>query len=323
MSSSMILLNLNGFSFTLYALLAILGFILAAGLSCFFAPRHKISRGNAAVFALLAGVLSLMLGRIIYCVVRFDSLFHDEIGNSLGLAPFFDMGIGSVSIVGAALGIPLAALICACAAHQKMASFLDLAALPATAYFCFMRFIEPLSGQGYGDFVENPAFCFYPLARPTAWDEWLQSICSIEAILILAVLIALWFLQKRTRRQGSLALYAAALLAATQVLPEAFRRDNVLYIFIFARVTHIGCAFVLFFSLLIPLIHGKKHGLSTRALVVELLLMLLGLGLCIGVIYALDKTTISQALLYTVMVLDLAGLTFPACRRIHLEDRRG
>lgn len=314
-------LTILTFSITLYAMLAILAFICVSAWACLAAPRFRVRRRVAVPFAALAGGLSLILGRIVYCAVRFDSLFYDELGAGLGIAPFFDTGLGSVSAVGPLMGVPLAAVICAAASRGRIADYMDLAALPATAYFCFMRFIEPLSGQGYGDPVENPAFCFYPLARPNAWDEWTQSVCSVEAFLLLAVLAVLCLLCKKRRRPGSLALYAAALLAASQILPEAFRRDDVLYIFIFARVTHIGLAFLLFFSLLIPLIHGKKRGLSTRVVIVELLLMALGLGVCIGVIYALDKTNLSQPMLYAVMGAALIGLSFLSCRRILKEDR--
>ena len=130
-------------------------------------------------------------------------------------------------------------------------------------------------------------------------------------------------MRNRTKKPGTLALYAALLFSVSQILPEAFRWDEVLYIFIFARVTHIGLAIMLFFTMLLPLIRAKKQGLGAGIFCLELGLTVIGIGLCILAIYALDKITAwPPAFVYTDWALVLILLTGLVGRRIHKEDLR-
>ena len=311
-----------GVTVTRYALYALLGFLAAAALGAALAKRYGVRARAAVGFAVLAGVLGLLAGRAVYCLVRRDSLFFSDMGEFLGLAPLFDFTVGRVSVVGAVLGVALAALACRLLTRRPASAYLDCAVLPGLAYYAFMRFIEPLSGQGYGDLMTQEALCFYPLCRMNDWGDWTLSVSFIEGVLAVAVLFSLAFIAKKCRRSGTLTLYAATLLAATQIIPESLRCDDVLYIFIFARVTHIGCAALLFTALLTALLHGVRNGLRGRTVVMELALSLLGLGVCIGTIFALDKTNLPPLAVYAVLLAALAALTTLNCRRIRKEDLR-
>lgn len=314
---------LPGMEITLYALLAAIGFAFFAGLMIFFAPRFHLSCKTSGLYALLSGLLGLFLGRVLFCLVRMDTLFYDEMGEPLGLVPFFDPAAGSVSIVGIVLGAVLSALLCRLFTGRSASLILDHAALPALFFFAFMRFIEPLSGNGYGIPMEDSPLAFVPFAIINDWGEAMLSVCFLEGLLALLIAVFLFFMRGRAKKPGTFALYAALLFSVSQILPEAFRWDDVLYIFIFARVTHIGLAVMLFVTMLISLIRGKKQGLSTTALCLELLLTLLGVGLCILAIYALDKITAwLPAFVYSGWALVLILLTFLVGRRIHKEDLR-
>ena len=317
------LISFLGMEMTLYALLAILGYLLFAGLMIAFAPKFRLSRRVSGLYALLSGVLGLLLGRLIFCLVRMDTLFYDEMGEPLGLAPFFDPAAGSISIVGVILGTVLSALLCRLMTRKTTASILDCAAIPALLFFSFMRLIEPLGGNGYGIPMEESPLAFPPFAIINDWGEAMLSVCFIEGVLGLLIAAFLFFMQGRTKKPGTLALYAALLLSVTQILPEAFRWDDVLYIFIFARVTHIGLAVMLFAVMLLSLLRGKKQGLGTGAFWRELALTLMGICLCILAIYALDKITAWPAeYVYTGWTLVLLLLCFLGVRRIHKEDIR-
>lgn len=315
-------LSLFGLDMTLYSLLALLSCLAFGGISLFFAPKHRLSRAAAGLHFVISGVLGLLFGRLIYCLVRADSLFYGSMGEFLGLSPFFDLRYGSVSIVGIFLGFVLAAGITGKLMKQSAARLMDHALLPAIAYFTFMRFIEHLGGHGNGDYLENPALCFFPIARSNEWGDWFVAVNTIEGFLGILLLLVLLFLCRICKKPGTLTLYGATLLAATQIIPESLRFDDVLYIFIFARVTHIGLALMLFTSLLLPLLQGQKQGLSGRAFWLEMGIMLLGIGLCIGAIFALDKTNLPKLLVYAVLFLTLVGLTFLNFRRIRKEDIR-
>ena len=235
-----------GMEITLYALLAGIGFACFSGLMLLFAPKSGFSRRAAGLYALLSLVLGVLLGRLIFCLVRMDTLFYDEMGEPLGLSPFFDPTAGSVSVVGVVLGAVLAAPLCRLITHQSPAQMLDYTAIPSMLFFAFMRFIEPLSGNGYGIPMEDSPFAFAPFAIINDWGEAMLSVCFLEGVLGLLIAAFLFFIRSRVKKPGTLALYAALLFSVTQILPEAFRWDDVLYIFIFARVTHIGLAAMLF-----------------------------------------------------------------------------
>ena len=315
-------ISLFGLEITVYALLGIV-FYLAFSLLAVFSVGKKITRSAAALYCLLSGVLGLLLGRLIFCLVRMDTLFYDEMGEYLGLAPFFDPILVSVNVSGVMLGMILAALLCRLLTGKNAAAYLDQAALPALSFFALMRFIEPLSSQGYGIPLEDSIFAFFPLANYNDWNEaWMLNVSFIEGVLAVLVILALILLKKKIRKPGTLTLYAATLLAATQIIPESLRCDDVLYIFIFARVTHIGLAAMLFICLLIPLLQGKKAGLGQKAFWAEIGLMLLGIILCIASIFALDKTNLPKLLVYAMLFATLVGLTILNFRRIHKEDLR-
>lgn len=322
MTDQLLTISILGMDITVYALMGIGYYLLLSCLSIFRAGK-RISRPAAALYALFSGALGLLLGRAVYALVRMDTLFYGDMGEFLGLAPFFDTGAGSVSIVGVILGLTLSALILGRLTGKRAALYLDHAVLFAIAYFILMRACEHLGGHGNGDLLMEPALCFAPLARENEWGDWFLAVNNIEAVLGAAALLALLRLQKGVKKPGTLSLYAAVLFAATQIIPECLRWDDVLYIFIFARVTQIGLAVMLFASLLIPLIKGSRAGLSKKALAMEITLMLLGILLCIGTIFALDKTNLPKLLIYAVMLLALSGMAFLACRRIHKEDIRG
>lgn len=316
------LVSIGNLNITLYALLAFIAYVLLFLAAVLTARQGKGFRSAILWHGLMAGVLGLLLGRGVYCAVRADTVFYGSMGEFLGIAPFFDPAFGSVSIVGVWMGFCLAAPLSGRLTGQRPAAILDHAIIPGWMYFIFLRLIEPLSGQGYGTFLENPALCFAPLARANEWGDWFVAVDHIEAILGFIALIALWMLKKKAQKPGTLSLYAATILAATQIIPESLRCDDVLYIFIFARVTHIGLAVMIFLALLLPLLKGLKGGLRIRAFWTELALMIVGIGLCIATIFALDKTNLPKLLVYAVMFFTLAGLAVLNFRRIHKEDCR-
>lgn len=307
--------TLFGAEVTVYFLLAAAACLVFAGLMI-LTWRKKSARpaAPAALFAVLAAVLGLFLGRLIYCSVRFNRMFYDEMGDWRGLLPFFLPGEGSVNVIGSVLGCLLAALCAGKIAKAKPAELLDCAAVPGLMLFAALRFIEPLSGQGYGPLVESPLLCWTPLSIDSGWDSWSLSVCFIEGLLLLAVALTVWKLP--CKKSGARALYALALTAGSQIIPETFRQDNVLLIFIFASVTQIGYAVLLFSALAVSL-----RGMGRKAAMCEIPLYLAGVALLIGAEFALDKTEWSPLLLYLGMLLVLGGMTAMTLHRIRQHDK--
>ncbi|MBE5786648.1 MAG: hypothetical protein E7324_03820 [Clostridiales bacterium] len=316
-------LSLFGMNCTLYGLLAAVFYLVLAGAMVFFAPAAKRSRLAVGMHMLLTGFLGLLLGRGIYCLIRADALFYDEIGEFLGIGPFFDLSCGGVSFVGALMGIMLAALITRLFTKVSVGGLMDYAVLPGLLFYIAMRLIAPLAGLGKGDLIENPALSFAPLARTNEWGDWYLAINNVEVLLAAIVAITVLLLKKTVKKEGTLSLYAFTLFILSLIIPEHLTRDDHLTIFVFARINHIGMALTLFFCMLIPLVKGAKRGLRPLAFVVEMALLVLGLGLCILAIFAFDKITAWPAeFVYAGWTLVLVLLTLLIGRRIYKEDHR-
>ncbi|MBR5111246.1 MAG: prolipoprotein diacylglyceryl transferase [Clostridia bacterium] len=308
--------SLFGGEITLYGILMILACLLAGAGLILLSGRKGIKRPSAAVYCLLAAALGLLLGRLIYCAVRFDRVFYDAMGDFMGFLPFFDVRVGSLNIGGVMLGCILAAPLAARIGKGKAAGYLDCAVFPGLSLFIAERLAEPLVGKGYGVYLYDASFAFYPLAMQTYMDEYALSVCFIEAVLAAALIFALTALAKKRLQTGQLFLCALTLFCACQIMPESLRHDDVLFIFIFARVTQICYALMLAGAQIAALARARRNGLGFRQAVTEFLLLLAGAGICIGAEFALDKTNLSHTLIYTVMIAVLAGMAALVLRRI-------
>lgn len=315
-------IEIGGMSLTVYALLMIIGYAAAVGLAALLGKKRGLKPAGMCVYGVLAALIGLFIGRAIYTGVLWDWIYLDELGEFIGIGPFFDVTNGSINVIGPLCGVLIAAPIVAKLTKARASAYLDAAAIPALLLFLFARAIEPLSGQGYGDLLMNEALCFFPIALVNDMGDYSLSVCFIEAVLAAVVLAAVCLLQKKVKRPGTLAQYALVLLCLSQILPESLRRDNVLYVFIFARVTHLGLAFALGLTLIRLLVQGAKNGLDMKSIVLDSLGLAAGIGLCIATIFALDKTNLPKLLVYAVMVVSLLELGFVICRRIHKEDIR-
>ena len=233
------------YDMTLYAILMAVFAVGMTVLTAFLGKKKGLKAVGICLYGAMAAVLGLFLGRAVYCAVCWYEVFFDYMGNFAGVLPFFDPEIGSVNVMGIAAGLLLAAPIAAAIAKGKTAAYLDAAAIPALGMYILARVIEPLTGQGYGDF-----------------KEMYVDVCYVEAILTAIVLGVVIWLGKKVRKPGTLAQYALVLWALAQIFPEALRCDNVLYVLVFARVTHLGLACTVGFALLRLLWQGAKHGLG-------------------------------------------------------------
>jgi prolipoprotein diacylglyceryltransferase len=311
-----------GGNISLYAFWVVLGALVACVWTVYRAHKYGAGEGGAVFFSALSGALGLFLGRAIYCGVRFNVLFYDPMGDFVGFAPFVDLNQGGVSVIGVIFGVLLAALLAgAVSGKGKALALLDSAAVPGLALFAWARFVEPLSGLGFGDVIENEAFCRFPFAIENSWGDYCLSVCFIEAVLAALLALTMLIAGRFCRKKGTVGGIALALLCVSQIMPESLRHDDVLLLFIFARVSQMGYAVLLAGTLAAGLIRGGKRGLNGKTMVLEIVLLLLGLGILIGAEFALDKTNWPDAAVYAGMIATLLALGFLVVRRLAKEDR--
>ena len=297
------------------------GALIAAVWAVYRAHRHEVNGFAALLFVLLAGALSLALGRAVYCAVRYERMFFDPRGEFIGLAPYLDLSEGGFSVIGVLLGVLLAAAIAGPITRSSGLKMLDCAAVPGMALFACYRLLEPMNGSGFGDLLTNEEFCRFPFAIENGFGDYSLSVCFIEAVLAALVFLFLVIFDRFCKKKGTLAGVGLALLCVTQIMPSSLRLDDVLYLFIFARVSQMGYAALLAGTLAAGLIRGGRNGLGAGIIVLEIFLMLLGIAVCVGAEYALDKTNLSDTLVYGVMIAVLAGLGALTVHRLVKEDR--
>lgn len=278
--------------------------LTSLGLALLLRKKQGFSAAQICLYGAAAAALGFLFARAIYCMVYGYEVFQDEMGEFAGILPFFDPNAGSANVMGFVAGVLLAAPVTAAMTKKKAADYLDMAVVPALVLYILARVIEPLSGQGYGDMMG------YEVC--VSW---------IEAALTAIVLCAVPFLRKKSHLPGTMFQYALVLWCLVQILPESLRTDDALFVIIFARVTHLGLAVTLGFTLIRLLVkQGKRIG--ARAIVLDVIGLAAGLGVAIGTIFALDKTNWPKLLVYALMIASLVELGFVICRRIHKEDVR-
>lgn len=296
-----VILYLGSLELPLSWLLLAAGYLGAMALLC--RGKSPLPRKARVLYGVLAAVLGLLIGRGVYCAVRWYEVFLDELGDFRSVLAYLDTTVGSANVMGIFAGLLLAAPLTAKLTKTRAAEHLDAAVVPALALYAFARAVEPLSGQGYGSLM-GMDLC-------VSW---------VETVLTLLLLALVPTLRKKSRLPGTLAQTAITLWCLTQILPESLRCDEALYVFVFARVTHLGLAFTLGLTLIRLLVTEGKRGLPAKAILLDVLGLAVGIGVCIATIFALDKTNLPKPLVYGVMLLSLAELGFVILRRIRKAD---
>ena len=295
---------LGDFEFPIHWL-ALLGCgVVTLMLALHLSRKRGFSVQQVCLYGLIAAALGFVIGRGVYCVICFEDIFMDEMGEFAGPWRFFDSTVGSVNVMGFVAGILLAAPITAALTKRKAAEYLDMAVAPALVMYILARAVEPLSGQGVGDFIEMEV-----------------CVSHIEAVLTAILLAFVPFLRGKSRKAGTLFQYVLTLWCLAQILPESLRLDDSLSVFVFARVTHLGLAVTLGVTLLRLLVKNGKQ-IGAKGVALDVIGLAAGLGLAIGAIFALDKTNWPKLLVYAMMVAALVWLGYVICRRIHKEDVR-
>lgn len=314
------MLTILGWNVTVYG-------VIVTALCIFFAAAlaiNLIKKGKKLFpifgFVCTAAIFGLLLGRAVFCAVRFVSMFYDPMGRFSGISAFFRISMGSLCVIGVVVGVIFAAFPGAKMLKMSVSSLLDEMVLPGLLLFALIRFAEPFSGQGYGSSVIHPLLCRVPLGIMNDWGEWFFSVCFLEGALLLAMAIGLRVL--RCKKPGSKALLALVLIAGCQLLPESLRRDNALRIFVFVRVNQLGYAVMFLIGAVMAWIKGKKQGLSGKKIGLEAAGVLMGMLLLMAGEYALDKTAWPDMGIYLAMLAVNIGILFVVLHRIFVEDRR-
>lgn len=294
---------------TVYALLMALSAAMAAGFAAVHLSRAGFSPRAAEIFVLLAIPLCLLFSRAVFVAARLS--FFLERGDGMA----FRLWQGGYTIWGAILGFLLAGYLNARITGHRAPKLLDALAPAGMLMVALGRFLEGAAAQGFGE-ESLPALRFFPFSVKNVFGEWRWAVFMLEGLA--ALLFMLIVLKDKDLYPGWRIRHALALLCASQILFESFREDEFLR-WGFVRAGQVFPAVLLFALLLEALYKGggwrapRHQALSLFAL---LILAVTALE------FALDKTTLSTALIYTLMLLAVSGL-YALVRRVgHPAKRR-
>lgn len=253
---------------------------------------YKIHHLDLALYTIIP---AFVFARISYCLARFSFYFLE-----MGPVSVLRTWEGGFMLYGAVLGALLGAGFLAKKRGADVAATLDEITCPGLLAVAVCRLGEWVTGEGVGAWIENPLLMRLPFAVCNEYGEWQLAVFLWEA---LAVAVLLVFMLRMKGGHGERVLSALLLYACCQVLLESLRMDSCLKVG-FVRVSQVLSAVVI---LGVTMIRARRNGgraiMLRRAAMIAVLVALIG-----GIEWALDKTVVSNILLYAVMMAACLGL---------------
>ena len=308
-----VLFEIFGLPVTLYAALLVCAF--AAGLLLLHMNQRKagLAADTAEIFALLALPLGLVGARVFYVLARLPLYMEIGLGNVLRL---WD---GGFALWGAVGGAVVAAILTAKITKQSAVKLLDALAAPAALTIAIARFAEFASGEGIGLEVENELLQFFPLAVfDPEWEVWFFAIFMAEGIAALIICVLLQW--KNFPRTGDKAKLFLVLYCSAQILLESLRRDQFLR-WLFVRVSQLTAVLVLgglmFYALYKWVKAPKASRMAVKPLIINWVIFLLGVGICIAMEFAVDKSADMPVwLCYCIMAVCCVAFGWTSCKLV-------
>lgn len=296
------LFSLLGLPVYPYAVFLVAGALLGLIMALRRARRTRFAPGAVLTFAALAVPLGLIFGRLIYCACRYVDLLD------YGLGYLFRVDYGGFALMGAALGLLLAAFAAAKIEGVSFLSLLDCVLPGLMLLLAAARFGEGATTNGLGPEVSCEALRFFPLAMRGLYGEYCYAVFMGEGLT--ALIAAVWTQSQgvsyadadNAPPRGWTAGCALIIVCAAQIVWESARRDEVLKNG-FVRYTQIFAAVVLFIVLLCALIKMRPAPAFTAAVIAIFLALL---GVCGFVEFLIDGKVIQSVPIWLCYLLSSA-----------------
>ena len=282
--------------------LALLGAALVScGALVLCCARTGLGARRGVLTALLAVPLCVVCARGYYL------LMNNVIGGAFLMGGLISPYPYEHAMCGSVLGAMLAAVLAARLTGERPARLLDSLAPAGLLMLALARAAEVLSDFGWGQVIDDPALCFFPVAAQDMFGQWHGAVFMLESVLALAVLAAV--LLRKGRVLGGRFAFALVCWSMAQIFCESLRAETLRWGFV--RVQQVQCAV---FALIVLAVGSVKAGQRGRRLALPWGVYLLGVALVVGLEYALDKLPMPRALDYALMALVLAAMGWAALR---------
>lgn len=272
-----------------------LGSALACtGLFVFLSRKLRRHVQLSLITLVLGAVLGTVCAKLVYYLTQIDFMIANGWLRSL-VNPDPAEWCFSGGAIGAVLGAVLAARI----TGVKPSAALDALA-PAGALMAAMARFGGYFLQdamiGLGEYLEDPALCFFPLAVVNEWEEYYLAVFMLEGAwaLIVAALSLTCFQKKRFAR-------TIFYICLAQIFFESLHSDSISWLFV--RVEQL-LSMIVIAAVILLYIRWMRPEKGWPALAVCVVCA----GLFVGVEFALDKTSWPIPAIYGAMLLGMAAL---------------
>ncbi|MBQ6563334.1 MAG: prolipoprotein diacylglyceryl transferase [Clostridia bacterium] len=267
------------------------------------ARKQGLKPETASWLPVIAIPLSVLLSRLLYCLCRMTWFLEQ------GAGWFFSFTDGGFMMFGAFGGLLLATWLTARMTNQKFTRVADAVSAPGLVLYGLGRIADLIAGQGYGwpiddwfsvdafDAEEYTGMSLFHLEDASFFEglpfsvqdsyygnyRWAVALFIGVAALVFAVVI--WKLH--TRREGSRAIMASAILCSLTVLMESMRQDDLMRWGV-VRVSQILSAVA--FAVLLLLCQLRRPRPVPRASIIrQWVSLLLSMGLVMAAEFMLEK----------------------------------
>lgn len=282
-----------------YGCFVALGLILLLASTYALRKRRNIPGDTVLLFGVTALPLSLVFSRLLFCALDFN--FHSV----FSLRAVLSFWGGGFSMVGALLGIALAAFIIGRKQDICPLKIMDTAVIGILLFMACERLGEPYTELlGRSRPLVSEAFKNSFLAIGDEYDSYLRTY-ALQALSCLLIAAYLFVFGKKERKNGDVLLMGMLLLGCTETLFYSLRFD-----------AHMRRSFIsmqqLLFSVMmaVPLIvfalRASKKSSHKAPLWIALGILLLAIVMAIVLEFMIDRSGISRILLYAVYALLLA-----------------
>ena len=211
-------------------------------------------------------------------------------------------GVLFLSYLALAVSLVVTLLAGALVAKKRGASVpatLDELSAPGMLAVLICRLGEWGTGEGVGAWIESEGLMRLPFAVMNEYEEWQLAVFLFEAAAALVILLRLLRVKQGS---GERMLSALLLYACCQVVLESMRMDSCLKIG-FVRVSQVISAVMI---LAVTLVRARSAG-GNAVMIRRGAFVALGTAVVGGLEWALDKTPVSNVLIYAVMIAVCAG----------------
>ncbi|MBO4379349.1 MAG: prolipoprotein diacylglyceryl transferase [Clostridia bacterium] len=293
--------SLNIYHYGIYVAVGVLAALIVFAALC---RRRSLPGDVPVLWGVLAIPFGLVCSRLLFCILdfRFHGMFSLR-----AVASFWG---GGFSMMGALLGAVLAALLAARILRVFPRTILDSLS-PALFMFIFFARL----GEGSTELLGRSRSLDFDASNLLFLNDGYSTYLNtyiLEAICALILFVVILVMLRRERRPGDVLLTAMLLFGCTQVLWESLRFDSHMrWSFISMQM---GLAAVLF---VVPLIIFAVR-CGKKAVVIAVILSALVIGGIVGIELMIDRTDVSNVLLYIAYVI---LLSLPVILGLHWKGK--